>query len=372
MKKKMAFVDLTNFKDWPMGGMIQYELSILPYLCDHYDVDLWGVSVNGEKESSLTINNKKYPINIWANCSTGPRILPNYWKGLNLIRRTKDFKKYDVIYAHTGSCLIPFLNKKNIKKVYHQHGLMYQNDSSLKTRLEKPFMKLAQRKSDLVFVVSGEKSTQKFYKKNGFTNQFISIDSPVNFTKYNNISYERKKNKKQPQNYIYTGRLTKFKNVSFLIDVFKEYLKVNSDVKLTIIGDGEEFKNIQDKIVKFHLENSVMLLGKVRHEQIKRHLMDNDVFLMPSFGEGVSVSVAEANTYGLPVVAQNVIGLNEQIINNVNGILCKKNDINSFVTAMDEVSRNWPGLVEGTYGYAIKYNSKYVAQKIIDNIDNIM
>lgn len=42
MKKKLAFVDLTNFKDWPMGGMLQYELSILPYLCDHYDIDIWG------------------------------------------------------------------------------------------------------------------------------------------------------------------------------------------------------------------------------------------------------------------------------------------------------------------------------------------
>ena len=32
MKRKMAFVDLTNFKDWPMGGMLEYELAILPYL----------------------------------------------------------------------------------------------------------------------------------------------------------------------------------------------------------------------------------------------------------------------------------------------------------------------------------------------------
>ena len=28
MKRKMAFVDLTNFKDWPMGGMLEYEFAI--------------------------------------------------------------------------------------------------------------------------------------------------------------------------------------------------------------------------------------------------------------------------------------------------------------------------------------------------------
>lgn len=31
VKKKMAFVDLTNYKDWPMGGMLEYELAILWY-----------------------------------------------------------------------------------------------------------------------------------------------------------------------------------------------------------------------------------------------------------------------------------------------------------------------------------------------------
>lgn len=369
MRKKMAFIDLTNYKDWPMGGMIQYELSILPYLCNHYDVDLWGVSVNGKVNKSLIINGKRYPINIWTNCNTGFRILPNYWKGLSLFRKRKSFNKYDIIYAHTGSCLVPFLNKKNIEKVYHQHGLMYQNDTSLKTTLEKPFMKLSQKKSDIVFVVSGKASTKKFYKKNKFTNEFIPIDSPVDFTKNNELSYKKKKEKKYPQNYIYIGRLTKFKNVSYLIDVFKEYVKINNNAKLTIIGDGEEYKSIKNKIIKYNLKHSIVLLGKVPHDKIEEYLINNDAFLMPSLGEGVSVSVAEANTYGLPVIAQNVIGLNEQIIDNVNGIVCEKNSISSFVTAMKKLNEDWPQLVENTYMYAAKYNSKSIGQSIIDNID---
>ncbi len=371
MKKKMAFVDLTNFVDWPMGGMIQYELSILPYLCNHYDVDLWGVSVNGKVNKKIVIDNKQYPINVWTNCSTGFRILPNYWKGLNLIKKMKYFDKYDIIYAHTGSCIIPFLNKKEAKIVYHQHGLMYRNDSSMKTRLEKPFMKLAQKKSDIVFVVSGKKSTEEFYNKNNFANIFVSVDSPVEFTKDNETSYKAKKEKNYPQNYIYTGRLTRFKNVSYLVDVFKEYLKLNSKAKLTIIGNGEEYKNIQNKISKYNLENSIRLLGKIPHDEIKHYLINNDVFLMPSLGEGVSVSVAEANTYGLPVIAQNVIGLNEQIINNVNGIICEKNNIFSFVNAIKQVNEEWSYLVDSSYRYAAKYNSQHIAQKIIDTIDSI-
>ena len=73
--KKMAFVDLTNFKDWPMGGMLQYELKILPALCQMYDVDLWGVSVDNKKNKSLEINGKQYPIYTWANAKTDKRLI---------------------------------------------------------------------------------------------------------------------------------------------------------------------------------------------------------------------------------------------------------------------------------------------------------
>ena len=45
--KKLAFVDLTNYTTWPIGGMLEYELAILPYIAQSFDVDLWGVSVDG-------------------------------------------------------------------------------------------------------------------------------------------------------------------------------------------------------------------------------------------------------------------------------------------------------------------------------------
>lgn len=58
MKRKMAFVDLTNFKDWPMGGMLEYELAILPYLAEYYELDIWGYSVNGIAPAPLVLNGK--------------------------------------------------------------------------------------------------------------------------------------------------------------------------------------------------------------------------------------------------------------------------------------------------------------------------
>ena len=64
MKRKMAFVDLTNFKDWPMGGMLEYELAILPYLAEYYDLDIWGYSLNGVIPMPLVLNGKEYPVHV--------------------------------------------------------------------------------------------------------------------------------------------------------------------------------------------------------------------------------------------------------------------------------------------------------------------
>lgn len=371
MKKKMAFVDLTNYKDWPMGGMIQYELNILPYLCEHYNVDLWGVTVNGKVNNKLIINSKEYPIHSWTNCKTGFRLIPNYWKGLLLYRYRSYFKSYDIVYVHTGSCISPLLNLGNELVVYHQHGLMYKSDNSLKTKLEKPLMKKAQHKSNLLFVVSGEKTTAQFKEEENLKNRVVAINSPVNFSTSNYESLKAKFHRNVPHNYIYTGRLTKFKNVEFLIESFKIYInKYDDKAKLTIIGDGEEYETLKSVILKERLQNSIFLKGKLPHYLIKDYLSKNDIFLMPSKGEGVSVSVAEANSYGLPTVCMKVIGLDEQVRENINGKKSQGDSPFSFAKTIYDVSSNWHSLVSSTFNYSKQYDSKNIAQKIISNIDN--
>ena len=99
MKRKMAFVDLTNFKDWPMGGMLEYELAILPYLAEYYDLDIWGYSLNGVIPMPLVLNGKEYPVHVCGNCSTNRRIIPNFWRGLSIFKHKSYFlNRYEEFY----------------------------------------------------------------------------------------------------------------------------------------------------------------------------------------------------------------------------------------------------------------------------------
>lgn len=364
MKKKLAFVDLTNFKDWPMGGMLQYELSILPYLCDHYDIDIWGVSVDGIKPQPILIKGKKYPVHVWTDVKTHKKLIPNFWRGLFLKKYVKKFKKYDGIYAHTATCLMPFfkLQAHGTKIFYHQHGLIYLRDPIFKTKIQIPFMKRAQIKSNVTFIVSGPKLVKEYGKTLKKHGKFISIDSPVN--RFNKTVSSKLNNK-----FIYTGRITDFKGVSFLVDVFNAYLKEDPTAELTVVGDGDALPEVKKKIYKYGLKDKIHLMGKMSHDEVIDELLKNTIFVTASEGEGVSVSVAEANVLGLPTVCLNVNGLNEQIVDGKNGIKAKNKTIEAMCTSMVNASKNWNKLHESTLEFSKKYDSKRIANKIINNID---
>lgn len=380
MKKKMAFVDLNNFKDWPMGGMLEYELAILPHLCEHYDIDIYGYSVDGVKPSTLHINDRDYPVFSCGNCSTSSRIIPNFWRGMSLLKYKKQFADYDVIYAHTGSCMTALgkiVDKKRTKLVYHQHGLNFQTDFQLRSLIQRPFFGSAQRTSDLVFVVSDELSVKKYVKKN-FPNsptKYVAVGSPVNLAKFDKAKIlsklENRKNE-LAHNFVYTGRLTAYKNAKLLVQALALYVKnVTNDATLYIAGTGEEFDVIKQMAKDLNIEQNVKLLGFVPHDKVYGLLEQADVFLTASGGEGWSVSVLEANASGLPVICGKVPGLEKQVINDKTGLFVDQFTPEAFYEKMKEMNTKRYELSMRCLDYVTNFDSKVIASKLIENIDSL-
>lgn len=381
MKKKMAFVDLTNFKDWPMGGMLEYERSILKHLIEEFDVDLWGVSVDGEVNKSLVINGQEYPIHIYGNAKTKGKIIPNYWRGLELYFSKKDFPKdYDVVYAHTGSCLVAanrMIDKKRTKLVYHQHGLNHHVDYSLMSLIQRPGLSMAQKAANLVFVVSDEESVRKNADemKKKTAARFVPIGSPLSLDCYNTEAIHHKISSREGDEttrFIYTGRLSAFKDVKTLIEAMRIYIKEKCDkATLKIVGTGSEFDNLQKMIIEYHLENNVEILRAVPHEQVYELLLKSDVFLTASGGEGVSVSVLEAYASGLPVVCFKVPGLERQVLDGKTGVIAKERSARGFYEAMIFMNSKRTELAYNCLTEAKKYDSKSIAEIIADEIKQL-
>ena len=99
----------------------------------------------------------------------------------------------------------------------------------------------------------------------------------------------------------HVGRMSLQKNHWFLVDLFRKVHDRVPDSKLWLIGgDAELGKDVRQKVRELGLEDSVDFVGLT--DKVNEYLMGMDVFVFPSFWEGLSVALIEAQASGLPCV----------------------------------------------------------------------
>lgn len=109
----------------------------------------------------------------------------------------------------------------------------------------------------------------------------------------------------------HVGRFDKVKNHLFLIDVFSEINKLNHKTKLWIIGDGDEKEVITRKINASLARKNIRLFGE--RTDINELMQGMDMFILPSFFEGLSIVAVEAQCAGLPIFASDSISKEHNI-----------------------------------------------------------
>ena len=113
-------------------------------------------------------------------------------------------------------------------------------------------------------------------------------------------------------NVIFVGRIVKEKGVIEILDTARE----NPQILFTLIGpvehDNEKFMD--------HVPNNVRFLGPKTKKEIRSALRSSDVFLLPTYSEGLSISIMEAMASKMPIITTDVGG-NRSMIENKGGLL---------------------------------------------------
>ncbi len=160
----------------------------------------------------------------------------------------------------------------------------------------KPLTKLILKKANKVFVAEGlEYEYERIY---GYKNYVIVKNGAS--TK---LKYKKKKINKTYLDLLIVGRLVKRKGFYIILQAMtlleKKYL---DKIKLTIIGNGPEFENIKTYINNNDLQKNVKIIKGIDHKHLKKHYINSDIYLFPSFPEGNSLALIEAMSYNLPIV----------------------------------------------------------------------
>lgn len=125
---------------------------------------------------------------------------------------------------------------------------------------------------------------------------------------------------------LYVGRLAAEKGLPVLLESLTELTRTEPDMVLTVVGDGADRALLEQQVSDLGLQNHVRFLGYQSQAAVREHLKNTDIFVLPSFAEGIPVVLMEAMAAGVAVVATQVAGVSELVHSGVNGYVVPPGD----------------------------------------------
>lgn len=168
---------------------------------------------------------------------------------------------------------------------------------------------------------------------------------------------------------ISVGRLKYQKGYDILIEVWKKVFEKHKDWILEIYGEGSLRKELEEKIKKLGLENSLLLKGAVNNIQEK--YLESSIYVMTSRYEGFGMVLVEAMACGLPLVSFDCpCGPKDVITDKEDGYICKFGNIEEMAKKICDLIENEEKRKE--FGKKARENSlRYEESKIMNQWKNL-
>jgi glycosyltransferase involved in cell wall biosynthesis len=238
-----------------------------------------------------------------------------------------------IIISRFGNTMSSFLNE--------------QKDQSLvKYFLQFAVNKLVIYLSDLIIVQSNHMKddlNRIFSLNDKLLKKIIKINNPIEFSAINSIKNNSNYDNFFKKNFVFisVGRLDYRKNYEDLLRAFSIVFKEFPNARLMILGEGEYRMHLEKTINELFINNYVLLPGFVHNPESL--VSKSNFYVSSSLYEGVSNSILEALSLGIPVIATDCpSGVGEIVKDGVNGYLVSMNDsiINNLAHRMSSVIKD--------------------------------
>lgn len=271
------------------------------------------------------------------------------------------FNRPDVVHIHMSykgsfhrKLFITRLSKIfKVKVILHLHGsefkLFYENsDEKMKVKIRGLFEMVDQT---VVLGQSWKDLIQQIAPKSNTIVCNNTVELPSITIKYPSKEF----------NILFLAVLLKRKGIYDLLEAInqlnQEQFFEGRNVKFIIGGDGPEYESVL-KYVKYHNLNSVIeIVGWVDGDKKKLLLTTSHAMVLPSYNEGLPMSILEAMSYGIPVISTDVGSISEVIINKETGLLIESGDIEQIKHSMKTI------VTEKELWELISYNSRELIEK---------
>lgn len=168
---------------------------------------------------------------------------------------------------------------------------------------------------------------------------------------------------------VYMGRVSYEKSIDQVIKAFAHLQKQMPKLTLMIMGDGPEKNKLKKLSLELGLDKKIIFTGRYSHDNALLDLLcANDIFVTASKSENMPVSILEAMSCGLPVVAAAAKGIPEIVKNNQNGLLTEPDQPEMLAEKIKELLNDNQKIKEFSAA-ARKFTLKFSKDNFIKNLE---
>lgn len=279
----------------------------------------------------------------------------------------KNINNYDIVHIHMASRRSTFRKLKylNIAKKYgkkvimHIHGGGFSNFFENASDKQKKYIVESLNKADYIITLTEE--WEMYFKKilktnNNITRVYNGVLVPENFEKKYNSSI------------LFLGRICKNKGIYDLISAIKRVKEIYPDVTLNIGGSGEE-EQLTKAIEDNDLQSNIILHGWVNNKEKEKLLIENSIFILPSYFEALPMTLLEAMSYKCIPIVSNVGALPNVVGND--GFIIEAGNIESISDAIIKVLSDVKGYQNIASNGREKIKEKYDIEVHISKINDL-
>jgi len=243
----------------------------------------------------------------------------------------------DLIHAHHASdrafraLWLSTLMRKKVPLVVTMHRGEFESQNKKSINLVKVILRKANK---LVAVSNLVKQTAIDF--GALASKVVVIPNGVNTSLFRPIELRGLKDKygiDHDKIILFVGGLTEKKGI---IDLVLSFKRIDSKKALLfVVGDGPLKKRLFDLCLSLKLQNQVTFLGIIPHRELVEVYNLADIFVLPSYVEGLSCSLLEAMSCGKPVITSHQYPLrHDAVTHEFNGLLIQAGDLNALSSSL--------------------------------------
>lgn len=229
-----------------------------------------------------------------------------WWK-----RFLQEHPQYHIVHFHirgSSAIAIPLVKRAGRVTIIHSHSI--SNGKTLTAQIKSLFQLSLRRNADYLFACSENAGSWLFGKKAMREGRVQIWKNSIDLAAYQKALSMREalpitSMDRGIRVFGHVGRFVEAKNHRFLLEIFNEIHKRNSNTFLLLIGDGPLLEEIKRYATHLGIEQAVAFLGA--RDDIPQLLKSMDVFLFPSKFEGLGIVAIEAQAAGIPTLVSTAV-----------------------------------------------------------------